>query len=130
MAWDELVDEIIEYYSVREDDFKDDIEALDDATGYLDDSRCYDMYELDDYCSGLSATEILNRIDMTRFSIDDYYFIPLLAGWESCDEVDYSEFLDDEFVETLYESWEQHPNWYNLTRFVNDLFVKYKDSEE
>lgn len=130
MDWDDLVDEIIEYYTVREDEFKDDIEALDDATGYLDDSRCYDMDMLDDYCSGLSATEILERIDMNRFSTADYYFKPMYDGWESCDEVDYSEFLTDEFVGALYDSWETHPNWYNLTRFVNDLFVKYKDSKE
>lgn len=52
---------IRQWFEEHEDAFNDVIEELDAWNGYLGDSRYYPMDELDEFCVGMTPTEILQR---------------------------------------------------------------------
>jgi hypothetical protein len=124
MDWDDLVDEVLEYFEMRTEEFNDALEELDANFGWLDTGRYEPMDYLDDYCSEWSATQIIDKV-ASDFDTSANYFYDDWGTLYSANERDYSEQLNKDFIEALYEHWASYQNWYNLPKFVEDLFTKY-----
>ena len=61
------------------------VEELDNAIGFADGFRCYDMCDLDDFYYYKKASELIS--DLTEdFNINDNYFYFSIYGLESCDD--------------------------------------------
>lgn len=110
-----LEEALLNYYQEHEDDFNHDIEELDSWNGTLGDRRAEQMDYLDEIYQGKDATEILRS---AYFGHDDdswheengervygefnpnrdYFYFNGYGNLVSTDELDYSDFLDEDFV--------------------------------
>lgn len=112
-----LKQELLAYYKENTEDFNKDIEELDDWNGYLCDDRCYPMENFSDYYEGVDPLEILRRAffgyddddstleKKTQFNPNrDYFYLNGLGNLVSTDRQDYSDCLDEEFVEEIIEN--------------------------
>ena len=112
-----LKQELLAYYKENTEDFNKDIEELDDWNGYLCDDRCYPMENFSDYYEGVDPLEILRRAffgyddddstleKKTQFNPNrDYFYLNGLGNLVSTDRQDYSDYLDEEFVEEIIEN--------------------------
>lgn len=115
----EVIEAIMNYFKENEDDFNNVIEQLDAWGGYLGDDRYYNMYELDELYNGTEPTEILTR---AFYGYDEMYtdenghhpepFNPNREYFRyngygnlvSTDVKDYSDHLDEYFVNELIEN--------------------------
>lgn len=108
----EIINEIKQYFEENPDIFNDCILELDSYNNYLGDSRCYEMYMLDEFFSGCSPLEVLER---AFFGRDDdsngefnpnrqYFYFNGYGNLVSTDYPDYSDFLDDYAIESMIEN--------------------------
>jgi len=134
MEWDEVVDKAEEYFSDHYGDLEDVANELSRYTDYVHEhviyeSGYYPMDELDDYFSGMNATDILDRID-SDFSTGDDYFYEGGYTLESTDDPDYDYSLlfddADSFITEVYDN-----NYrLNLPDYIEKLFEAYDEEDE
>ena len=116
-----LVKELLTYYQQNEDDFNHDIEELDSWNGCLYDRRLEPMEMLDEIYQGKDVTEILRRAyyghDDDSWHIEDgekvydefnpnrdYFYFNGYGNLVSTDERDYSDFLDENYVQDIIDN--------------------------
>ena len=111
---------LLEYFEENEDAFVKAIEELDSYNGYLGDDRYYDMELINEFYAESEPLEILNRAFYgydADTSTDEHHteFNPNRAWFRyngygnlvSTDHKDYSDRLDDWFIQSLKENYEQ-----------------------
>ncbi len=117
-----IIADIIAYFENNEDVFNDCMEELDGYNGYLGDDRYYSMDELDEFYRGSDPLEILRRAyygrDDDTYTTDssgnktygefnpnrDYFYYNGYGNLVSSDYKDYSNKLDNYFIESLSEN--------------------------
>lgn len=112
-----LVNELLAYYKENTEDFNSDIEELDSWNGCLFDDRVTPMEELDDFYQGVEPSEILRRAffgyDEPYAKTDvkssfnpnrDYFYFNGYGNLVSTDEPDYSDYLDEDFVQNIIDN--------------------------
>ena len=114
----EIKEAIKAYFEENEEEFNAVIEELDSYNGRLEDDRYYDMEMFDEYMTGMTPSEVLQR---TFYGGDDdtkdkngirgefnpnraYFFYNGYGNLCSTDYKDYSSHLDDYFVDDLIEN--------------------------
>lgn len=116
------IKKIIAYFEENENTFNECIEELDAYNGYLCDDRYYSMDELNEFYSGSTPIEILQRAyfgrDDDTWHTDasgnkiygefnpnrDYFTFNGYGNLVSSDYKDYSHKLDEYFVDALLEN--------------------------
>jgi hypothetical protein len=144
---EQITAEIINYFEENEDVFVECIEELDNYNGYLCDDRYYNMDELDEYYSGTKPSELLARAfyghDAEVYHTDahgeriygafnpnrEYFRYNGYGNLVSCDYKDYSDKLDEYFIDALVD------NRYNIDAIDNyeeleSLFEELEQVEE
>ena len=112
-----LADKLLAYYEENSKDFLDDIEELNNWSGYLGDDKVIPMEELDEFYQGAEPLELLRR---AFFGYDEpyekckqhypfnpnrnYFYFNSYGNLVSTDEVDYSDYLDEDFVQEIIDS--------------------------
>ena len=141
-----LEETLFNYYQEHEDDLNHDIEELDSWNGILGDRRAEQMDYLDEIYQGKEATEILRR---AYFGHDDdswheengervygefnpnrdYFYFNGYGNLVSTDELDYSDFLDEDFVQGIINN-ECHLDLSNGAQEIIDNYDEDGDSDE
>lgn len=124
MTKTEIYQNIIDFFENNEDAFNEIIEELDNYNGYLGDDRYYLMDELPELLSGYDAISLLNR---AYFGRDDeswhtdangnkiynsfnpnrkFFYFNGYGNLCSADFKDYSDHLDNYFVDDLLENYQ------------------------
>lgn len=116
-----MIDRIIEFFKNEPDIYETCIEELDSYNGFLGDNRVYYMEELPELFRCDDVFNLLNRAffgyhEYTPFEYFDhsrereqfnpnakYFYFNAYGNLVSCNEKDYSYFLDSYFVEQLAE---------------------------
>ena len=142
----EVIDDIIVLFDMDEDLFADCIEDLDSYNGWLGDDRYYPMCELDDFYSGLSVTEVLERAyygyDAERWITDshgtkeygpfcpnrEYFTFNGYGNLVSADSKDYSDYLDRNVIESM-EEHRRYISFIDDNTELSDLFDKLEEAE-
>ena len=72
---------------ILEDDetFMEAVDYLDRENGFADGYACYPMWELNDYCAGMSACDLLEKLTKD-FNCNDDFFYWSIYGLESTDD--------------------------------------------
>ena len=133
-------DKIISYFQENDDVFTETIEELDSWNGYLGDDRYYPMEEMNDLFCGQSVEWILCRAffgyDADSWTTNrdgtkeygpfnpcrDYFSFNGYGNFVSSDWRDYSDKLDDWFIDQLLE--------YRSHLYLNDEVVDLLDELE
>ena len=133
MTKEEAIEKIKAYFEENEEEFNEAIEELDSYNGYLNDDRYYSMYELDELYHDTDASEILTRAfygyDEMYTDKDGNYTEPFNPNREyfryngygnlvSTDYKDYSDYLDNYFVESYIDNIAQ---FYNVPDEVQEI---------
>ena len=141
-----LEETLFNYYQEHEDDLNHDIEELDSWNGILGDRRAEQMDYLDEIYQGKEATEILRR---AYFGHDDdswheengervygefnpnrdYFYFNGYGNLVSTDELDYSDFLDEDFVQGIINN-ECHLDLSDGAQEIIDNYDEDGDSDE
>lgn len=113
----ELVEKLLAYYKENEEDFVNDIEELDNWNGCLYEDRVISMNEIDVFFQNTDTLEILRRAfygyddDFSTSSQKaafnpnrDYFYFNAYGNLVSTDEVDYSEYLDEYFIQEIIDN--------------------------
>ena len=134
-----LVDELMNYYRENMEDFNDDIEELDNWTGCLYDNKIHLMEELNEFFEGVEPEEVLQRAfygydepvdkDEERLPFNpnrNYFYFNGYGNLVSIDEVDYSDYLDNYFIQLIID------NRYNLSLSIGaeEIIDDYEDEDE
>lgn len=98
---EELYNEIRELLENDNDIFTEAIEELDSWNGYLGDDRYFGMYDFDELMQGKTPSEIAQEVWNGGFNPNDDYFRFTIYGVESDCYKDYSDYLDDYFIDEL-----------------------------
>ena len=112
-----LQQELLNYYKRNGEDFNNDIEELDSWSGCLGDDKVIPMDELDELYRGAEPLELLRRAffgydepykkyeQHYPFNPNRYYFYYNGYGnLVSTDERDYSDYLDDDFIQEIIDN--------------------------
>lgn len=101
--------------------FNETIEELNSYNGYLNDDRYYPMEEIEELLSNYNVTDILYRVfygyNQDEYTIDGYGMMHYCSFNPNCDyfrfngygnlvsawDKDYSDYLDDYFIDSLLE---------------------------
>ena len=135
----DLVAKLYNHFKENEDDFNDSIEELDSYNGYLGYDRyysMYDLYELNPVNSQDDFDDLMNRIyyghdddngDGSAFCPNrDYFYYNGYGNLVSSNYKDYTDKLDDYFIDELIENKDQ----ITLPDGVEDIFNEYDDSNQ
>lgn len=143
----EAINNIREFFEDDEDLFNECIEDLDNYNGWLDNRRCYPMDELDELYCTCSHIEVLERAffghDDETWHTDshgekeygafnpnrEYFYYNGYGNLVSCDEKDYSDFLDDHAIESMAE---HRREIYQIgeNAELKELFDAYEEAED
>ena len=122
MLKEKAIEMIISYFQENEEEFNTLIEELDSYNGYLGDDRYYNMEDLDEFYSGVEASEVLRRAfyghDAETWTTDshgekeygafnpnrNYFYYNGYGNLVSADYKDYSYKLDEWFVNEIIEN--------------------------
>lgn len=122
MLKEKAIEMIINYFQENEEEFNTLIEELDSYNGYLGDDRYYNMEDLDEFYSGVEASEVLRRAfyghDAETWHTDshgekeygafnpnrDYFYYNGYGNLVSADYKDYSYKLDEWFVNEIIDN--------------------------
>ena len=112
-----LVDKLLAYYKENSEDFTDDIEELDNWNECLYEDKIFSMDELDEVLQDIEPSELLRR---AFFGYDEpyekckqhypfnpnrnYFYFNGYGNLVSTDEVDYSDYLDEDFVQEIIDN--------------------------
>jgi len=141
MTYDELCDQLLDYFEQNEGDFILSIEELDAYNGYLDEGRIYSMDTLYDFVCDQSVEDIMrDALAATdvyggNFDVNKPYFYRNSYGrYISTDEIDYSYWLDKYFVQSLTRYFirqKQRGNFHMyLPEPVEDMILNYLENAE
>ena len=133
-----LQQELLNYYKRNSEDFTDDIEELDDWNECLYEDKFFSMDELDEVLKGFEPSEILRsalfghdeshgNLIKSSFNLNrDYFHYNGYGDLVSTDERDYSDYLDDYFIQEIID------NRYNLSLSsgAEDIIDDYEDEDE
>lgn len=138
---EEIREKIKTYFENNEDDFNTVIEELDSYSGYLGDDRYFEMYELDEFYRDTEPTELLTRAfygyDEMYTDKDghhtepfnpnrDYFRYNGYGNLVSTDVKDYTDRLDDYFIDALIEN---ACNLYEIPDDVQELIEELEEIE-
>lgn len=122
MLKEKAIEMIVGYFQENEEEFITLIEELDSYNGYLGDDRYYNMEDLNEFYSGTEATEVLTRAfyghDAETWHTDshgekeygpfnpnrDYFYYNGYGNLVSADYKDYSDKLDEWFVNEIIDN--------------------------
>ena len=135
-----LKQKLLEYYKENTEDFNNDIEELDSWNGYLGSKRYYLMEEFSDYYQGTDPLEILRRA-FFGYDEDDstlerkepfnpnkeYFYLNGMRDFVSTDQQDYSDYLDDRFVEEIIENGSDN---LTLSPGAQEIIEDYEEENE
>ena len=112
-----LREKLLGYFKENEEVFNEVIEELDAYNGYLGDDRYYEMELIDEFAFGAKPSEIIQRIYFgydadtstdelhTEFNpMRDYFYFNGYGNPVSSDYKDYSDKLDNWFIDELLEN--------------------------
>lgn len=137
----EIRKEILKYFENNEENFNTVIEELDSYNGYLGDDRYFEMYELDEFYRDTEPTEVLTRAfygyDEMYTDTDghhtepfnpnrDYFKYNGYGNLVSTDIKDYTDHLDDYFIDALIEN---ACNLYEIPDDVQELIEELEEIE-
>ena len=135
----DLVAKLYNHFKENEDDFNDSIEELDSYNGYLGDDRYYSMdelYELNPVSSQDDFVGLMNRIyyghdddngDGSAFCPNrNYFYYNGYGNLVSSDYKDYTDKLDDYFIDELIENY----NSLTLPDGVEEIFEEYENQDD
>lgn len=135
----ELREKLMNYFKDNEDDMNDVMEQLDSWDGFLGDDAYFPMdelYELNPVNSQDDLDDLMNRIYYghdddngggSAFCPNRYYFYYNGYGnLVSSDYKDYSDKLDDYFIDEVMEN----RNQITLPDGVEEIFTEYDDSNQ
>lgn len=147
---EQITSDIINYFEENEDIFEECIEELDNYNGYLCDDRYYNMDELDEYCSDTKPSDLLARAfyghDAEVWHTDahgeriygafnpnrEYFYYNGYGNLVSCDYKDYSDKLDEYFINELIDNRyyiDTIDNYDELTALFDELESMQEDDE-
>lgn len=134
-----LADKLLAYYKENTEDFNSDIEELDRWNGYLGDDKVIPMDELDDFYPEVEPSEILRRAffgyDEPYAKTDvkssfnpnrDYFYFNGYGNLVSTDERDYSDYLDEDFVQEIIDN---EPNL-SLSSGAQEIIDNYETEDD
>ena len=142
-----VIEKILEYFKENEDIFNSCVEELDSYNGFLCDDRIYPMEELNELYAGTGPIEILYRAfyghDAENYNTDadgekhysefnpnrDYFYFNGYGNLVSCDYKDYSDYLDEYFIQQLQQN-RQYIYTIDNEPELTDLFDELEQSEE
>lgn len=84
---EEIEESAIDYLESDDDVFCETCEILDTYNGFLNDTRCYPMDEINDLYYGVKPLEMLEKVDRNDFSTSDDYFYEDWQGLHSVDDI-------------------------------------------
>lgn len=140
---EEIKKAIMEYFEANEEEFNEVIEELDGYNGYLQDDRYYDMEMLDEFYRDAEPTELLYRAyyghdadtwhtngygekEYAEFNPNREYFTYNGYGnLVSTDYKDYSDKLDDYFIDEIIEN---AAYLYNIPNEVTELIEELEEA--
>ena len=110
-----LLDKLLAYYKENSEDFADDIEELDDWNGCLYEDKIFSMDELDEVLQNINPSDILRMalfghdeshgLIKSSFNLNrDYFHYNGFGNLISTDERDYSDYLNDCFIQEIIEN--------------------------
>ena len=123
-TYKELINEAIETLKSDDDIFCQMIEDLDSWNGYADGFKCYEMWELDDLCSGMKISEFVDKLD--DFRAYDEYFYWSIYGIESTNDKTalYRENVDEgDLLDNIIE-WESDLNFWGCCEDFHSLILE------
>lgn len=139
MSNNDLRAALMSYFEENEDDFNDSIEELDSYNSYLGDDRYYSMdelYGLNPVNSQDDFDDLMGRIyyghddddgDGSAFCPNrNYFYYNGYANLVSSDYKDYSDHLDNYFIESLIENY----NSLALPDGVEEIFEEYENQDD
>ncbi len=143
---EDIVYEIKDYFEDNEEEFNEIIEVMDSINGILGDDRIYQMEELDELYAGTEPSEVLRRAffgydyddsyisngrednDYAPFNPNrEYFYFNGYGNLVSTDNIDYSDKLDDCFVDDLIANRHEFPY---IPSEVEELIDEYEALEE
>lgn len=83
--YNKLVERAIEMIRTNDDLMIELVDELDACNGYADGFRAYDMCELDDFYSGVSAAKLLEDLTADFNKYDEWFYFSIY-GLESTDD--------------------------------------------
>ena len=135
----ELVEKLLTHYKENTEDFNNDIEELDNWTGCLYDDQIYPMYYLNEVFSNDEPEEILQR---AFYGYDEplnenekrqpfnpnrnFFYFNGYGNLVSIDEVDYSHYLDNDFIQQIIENSHN----LHLSEGAEEIIADYEDENE
>lgn len=135
----ELREKLMNYFRDNEDDMNDVMEQLDSWDGFLGDDAYFPMdelYELNPVNSQDDFDDLMNRIyyghddycgDGSAFCPNrNYFYYNGYGNLVSSDYKDYSDKLDDYFIDELIENM----NNITLPDGVEEIFDEYDDNDD
>ena len=135
----ELREKLMNYFKDNEDDMNDVMEQLDSWYGFLGDDAYFPMdelYELNPVNSQDDFDDLMNRIyyghdddngDGSTFDPNrDYFYYNGYGNLVSSSYKDYSDKLDDYFIDEVIENKDQ----ITLPDGVEEIFNEYDDSNQ
>ena len=134
-----LQQELLSYYKENAEAFNNDIEALNSWSGYLGDEKVFPMEELDEFYQGTEPLELLRRAffgydepyekceQHYPFNPNRYYFrFNGYGNLVSTDECDYSDYLDDDFVQEIIDNEDDLP----LSSGAREIIDNYETEDD
>ena len=140
----EIRQELKDLFEDNEELFNEAIEELDSYNGYLGDDRYYYMEKIDKLLYGRGVLDILlsafcgyNKDDYTTDSYGEKHYCQfnpncdyfkfngygnLVSAWDK----DYSDYLDDYFIDSLLENYQ----YLNLDADVKNLLIELENVEQ
>ena len=131
-----LKQELLSYYKRNGEDFADDIEELDGWNDCLYEDKVFSMDELDEVLQNIKPSDILcialfghdearGRIRST-FNLDrDYFRFNSLGDLVSTDERDYSDYLNDYFIQEIIDN----KSHLVLSKGAQEIIDNHEDNE-
>lgn len=128
MDWDSVCEKAIAYFEDNDNEFIETIETLDNWNGYLDGKRFEPMDTFNDFFYGTRDIlgDIIDRLNPSFTSADDYWYWDDWGEINSTDEIDYSDFLDDDFIEDLYNNRGD----VDMPSYIEKLFDAYDNIDD
>lgn len=128
MDWDSVCEKAIAYFDDNDSEFIATIEDLDSWNGYLDGKRYESMDTFNDYFYGTRDIlgDIIGRLSSNFNPIDEYWYFDYWGEINSTDEIDYSDDLDESFIEALYATRDD----IDVPAYIEKLFDAFDGIDE
>ena len=131
MGWDSIRQKVLDYFRDNDDDFEKCLRDLDYYIDYIEahsDTIYYPMSDFNDYYDFMPPLELIDAVDSSFSSGDDYFYEDSWGEICSTNYPDYSDLLDHEFVDALYD--EREREYIRLPEYVAKLFNAYSGEDD